>query len=135
MFGSSRSSREGIPSPPCPSREAPGQARPVQLLSTRPLPCSPAPWACLPDVMKREPPPGSLSRRVPSTHTVPWRPHLLVCATGLYSGSRRVLSRGAIPWHGFCCSLCCCPIAQLHPVWSPGLLPKTFGSLPVFGCE
>ena len=54
----------------------------------------------------------------------PLEVHLLACATLFCSGSRRVLSRGAVPWHGLCRSPCCCPIAQLHPVQSPGPLPK-----------
>ena len=41
--------REAIPCPPCPSRDP---------LVRQPLPSPPAPWVCLPDVMKRESPHG-----------------------------------------------------------------------------
>lgn len=93
MFGSNRSDREGIPSPPCPSWGAPGQSRPVQLLSRQPPPCSPAPWVCLPDVMMREPAPaacrgGSLSPHSPLEVPPPG------VSTVFCSGPRRVLSAG-----------------------------------------
>ena len=122
VFGSNRSDREGIPSPPCPSWGAPGQSRPVQLLSRQP-----------PRVLQ---PRGSASRMSwrenqrrqpveagPFHHTVPWRSHLLVCrqcSVRVHAES----SPRAIPRHGFCRGLCCGPIAQLHPVRSPGLLPR-----------
>ena len=72
--------REGIPSHRVPPgipwsvtpRLAPEEAA---LLSPA------APWVCHPDVMKRESLHGGPVEVVPFTHTVPRRPHLLVCVS------------------------------------------------------
>ena len=93
VFGSNRSDREGIPSPPCPSWGAPGQSRPVQLLSRQP-----------PPVLQ---PRGSASRmswrenqhRQP-VEAGPFQPHSPLevpppgVSTVFCSGPRRVLSVG-----------------------------------------